>query len=164
MTLLGADSMTEGSYSDIAMVIRKFSNPNAIQKELEELFRRMVFNVLVNNYDDHLRNHGFLYDNVSQFWSLSPAYDIVPQPLRDESSISTLTLILGKYGKQATLDNAFSAHSAYGLTHDKAKYIVQEMVSIVREHWEEENYTAGISYDKLQSIRVAYRVALNEVS
>ncbi|MFI3270622.1 MAG: type II toxin-antitoxin system HipA family toxin [Pseudomonadota bacterium] len=163
MTLIGSDTMTQGSYSDIAMVIRKYSNPNAIQNELEELFRRMVFNVLVNNYDDHLRNHGFLYDTVSQFWSLSPAYDIVPQPLRDESSISTLTLTVGKYGKQASLDNALSEYSIYGLTRDKAKCIVQDMVSIVREHWKEENYTAGVSYDKLQSVRVAYRAALNKV-
>lgn len=80
LTLLGAheSEVTRYSYADLATQLRLFgSMPEA---DLRELFRRMVFNILVLNDDDHLRNHGFLHDG--QGWRLSPLYDVVPKPQR----------------------------------------------------------------------------------
>lgn len=83
MTLLGkvdGDGASTGvSYLDLARVIA--SESIAPQADLLELFKRMVFHVLVSNTDDHLRNHGFLFDREAGGWRLAPAYDINPNPL-----------------------------------------------------------------------------------
>jgi serine/threonine-protein kinase HipA len=75
MTLLGQRDGAEGmSYQDIAGFIIK--NGADVKRDLEELWRRMVFNIAVKNTDDHLRNHGFLL--TAGGWALSPAYDVNP--------------------------------------------------------------------------------------
>ena len=74
MTLLGVrdgDESNDRSYCDLASVLDS--------KNKKELFRRMVFNGLFGNTDDHLRNHDVLYDGKS--WNLSPAFDITPTPI-----------------------------------------------------------------------------------
>jgi len=80
MTLLGheysADYSTGISYLDIMQFICRCGIN--IEKNLEELWRRMVFNIAVSNCDDHLRNHGFILKNRG--WELSPAYDMNPEP------------------------------------------------------------------------------------
>jgi serine/threonine-protein kinase HipA len=75
MTLLGQRDDAEGlSYLDLAaFIIKNGADPKA---DLEELWRRIVFNIAVKNTDDHLRNHGFLL--TAGGWSLSPAYDVNP--------------------------------------------------------------------------------------
>lgn len=62
------------------------------QRELEQLYRRMVFNVLAGNRDDHVRNHAFIMPEPNQ-WKLSPAYDLTPTPEIEEHSLS----IYGKW-------------------------------------------------------------------
>ena len=74
MTLLGVrdgEESSDMSYCDLASALDS--------KNKKELFRRMVFNGLFGNTDDHLRNHGVLYDGKS--WNLSPAFDITPTPI-----------------------------------------------------------------------------------
>ncbi len=76
MTMLESHDMEVRSYPEIAEVImRHCVDPRG---DLEDLYRRMVFNLLVGNSDDHLRNHGFLRRDTG--WELSPAYDINPNP------------------------------------------------------------------------------------
>jgi serine/threonine-protein kinase HipA len=77
MTLLGQQDGAEGpSYLDlVAFIIKQGAD---VKKDLEELWRRIVFNIAVKNTDDHLRNHGFLLGVKG--WSLSPAYDVNPNP------------------------------------------------------------------------------------
>eukprot|EP00828_Plagiopyla_frontata_P047488 TRINITY_DN8792_c0_g1_i1.p2 TRINITY_DN8792_c0_g1~~TRINITY_DN8792_c0_g1_i1.p2 ORF type:complete len:268 (-),score=93.04 TRINITY_DN8792_c0_g1_i1:52-855(-) len=62
MTLTGADDMTDGTYGDITLALRRFGVADQLKADLEEMFRRMVFNIRCNNRDDHFKNHGFLYD------------------------------------------------------------------------------------------------------
>lgn len=76
MTMLGATESEGRSYLDIADVIEREGVPAGIARDLEQLFRRALFGVLIGNRDDHLRNHGFLRD--PQGWSLSPAFDVNP--------------------------------------------------------------------------------------
>ncbi|MBV4358810.1 type II toxin-antitoxin system HipA family toxin [Parasegetibacter sp. MAH-26] len=64
------------SYLDMAEVIQYNGAPNHIKEDLHQLWRRLVFNILISNTDDHLRNHGFLF--TDQGWRLSPAFDINP--------------------------------------------------------------------------------------
>lgn len=82
MTLLATDSETPHSYLDIVLLIEEAGAPTYIAAELEQLFRRVLFNVLIGNRDDHLRNHGFLRDAGG--WRLSPAFDINPNPAKQE--------------------------------------------------------------------------------
>ena len=80
MTLLGADASGGRSYLDLAELIEHEGTSDTIEANLEQLFRRMVFNVLVGNRDDHLRNHGFI--RKGNGWVLSPAFDVNPNPYK----------------------------------------------------------------------------------
>jgi serine/threonine-protein kinase HipA len=78
MTLMQLRDASEGgSYAELAGVIQKVSSQPRV--DLFELWRRMTFNAMTGNTDDHLRNHGFLRDQ--QGWGLAPAYDLTPNPL-----------------------------------------------------------------------------------
>ncbi len=161
MTLTAAPDMTNGAYSDIARAIRKYGAYDYFKQDIEELFRRMVFNVMINNHDDHLKNHGFLYDVNTTGWRLSPAYDIVPQPQEFDSGKSYLTLKVGEQGRLATFDNAVSQAEYFGLEKEQAKEIITDMRRVVLNSWEKENRAAGVAPEKLKSIREAYRAVLN---
>ncbi len=107
-------------------------------EDIRELFRRMIFNILVRNTDDHPRNHGFLIDNSKI--SLSPAYDIVPTPAR--AGVGTdfhLAMSVGDYGRQATLKNALSRASRFGISDEEAWDMAEQLRTTVcdwREHFE----------------------------
>lgn len=162
MTLIGAKEMTNitrSSYGDIARAIRRFGPADSLREDLTELFRRMLFNIFCNNYDDHLRNHGFLYDDLSRMWRLSPVYDLVPQPYWEQDGQCYLTLGVGRQGTLATLDNALSRAADFGLKRDAAEMIVQEMAGTIRRHWQEEHRIAGVPEDKLPALRRSYRAA-----
>lgn len=81
MTQLDADSSEGGSYLDIIQAIEGSGTSTQIAHELEQLFRRVLFNILIGNRDDHLRNHGFLREGDG--WRLSPAFDVNPNPHKD---------------------------------------------------------------------------------
>ena len=159
MTLIGAKDMAKGSYGDIARAIRRFGSPHTVQQDLTELFRRMIFNILCNNSDDHLRNHGFLYDPQSRMWRLSPVYDLVPQPRWNPDETSRLTLGVGELGTLATLDNALSRTADFGLHRETAEKILGEMTEILGRHWQEEQNKAGIPKNKQSALRQSYRLA-----
>ncbi len=159
MTLIGSQDITKGSYGDIARAIRRFGPTDSLEGDLTELFRRMVFNILCNNSDDHLRNHGFLFDLPSRMWRLSPVYDLVPQPQWEKDEKSHLILGVGQQGALATLDNALSRTADFGLKREAAEKIVLEMTGTVRNYWQEEHEKAGVPEDKLQALRRSYRVA-----
>lgn len=93
----------------------------------EQIFRRMVFNILVANTDDHPRNHAFfIYGNRIE---LTPAYDIVPCRLRLNYE---LALRCGKYGNIASLENALSDTGPFGLTLEESKAIILDMQQTIQ--------------------------------
>ena len=83
MSILGLQDGDIATYTDITECIRMYSISPI--NDLHELWRRIVFGVMISNLDDHLRNHGFLYAGNNQ-WRLSPAYDLNPMPMLQESS------------------------------------------------------------------------------
>jgi serine/threonine-protein kinase HipA len=122
--------------------------------ELRELFRRMAFNVLCRNTDDHPRNHGFLWGKNGL--ALSPAYDIVPTPAR--SGVGTdfsLSMSLGSKGREATLENALSLSARFSLSRDGAEQIIDEVKMHVGK-WEEYFLANEISPDDLEAIRACF--------
>lgn len=141
LTLVGCDEMESRikGYADIAAAVRKHAHPQVIRANCRELFARMVFNILVSNDDDHLRNHGFVLDPRLGGWRLSPLYDVVPRP--GVAYERFLHLQVGPQGKLATLDNAFAGHPAFDLERPAALAVMASVVRQVlrwREHFEAE--------------------------
>ncbi|TQE98359.1 MAG: HipA domain-containing protein [Spiribacter salinus] len=140
LTLLDASESTahHHSYGELAQTLRRYGS--APDRDALELFQRMVFNVLVNNTDDHLRNHGYLHDGAA--WRLSPLYDIEPFPSIgiDER---VLALALGQ-GRHASIANAVAAAADFGLTADDARDIATSMREHVAARWEGLFQEAGI--------------------
>ena len=81
-----------------------------------------MFNILISNTDDHLRNHGFLYDGAGG-WRLSPAYDMNPTPLDVKARV--LSLAIDEADDTASLDVAFGMARQCGLKQPAAREIVQ---------------------------------------
>lgn len=119
-----------------------------------ELFRRMVFNLLVRNTDDHARNHGFLFDGRRPH--LSPAFDLVATPARPGIGAEfNLALELGAQGRHASVDNALSRAAHFGLEHAAA---IQAMREIAREvaGWRERFAADGVDEATLERLRHSF--------
>lgn len=132
LTIIGAheSESPQQSYRQLAEQLRVFgSNP---VKDAKELWRRMVFNILCNNTDDHLRNHGFLWDGKG--WRLSPAYDIMP--FTEIGLERDLAIGVGRNGRHATLKNALSDIASFGLSRPEAVAMAQDMQKTVKARWE----------------------------
>jgi serine/threonine-protein kinase HipA len=133
LTMLGLheSESPKSSYAAIARRIAEIGTKNSVKADSEELFGRMVFNILVGNDDDHLRNHAFVWDATHRGWMLSPLYDVLPKP--QQSSERFLHLSVGARGRLATLDNALSHAGQFGILPARAKEIVNRIAGEVRE-------------------------------
>lgn len=158
LTMLGVDEMDSmnKSYADIAEVISARAPAERVQQDRTELFRRMVFNILVTNNDDHLRNHAFLFDAVGRGWGLSPLYDVVPST--ESGTDRYLALGVGPNGRLARLDNALAGAGQFGLQRGKAHEIVEGVVAVVRE-WRNLFDELGVSDRDSERIKPAFRRA-----
>lgn len=151
LSLMEWDEWDRPAWSYPALADRMRATTLAQPEELRELFRRMVFNVLVRNTDDHPRNHGFLWSGKGL--SLSPAYDIVPNPTRPGVSTEfSLCMALGERGREASLENALSMSPRFGLSREEAEKVVDEMRRCVSP-WEEHYREHGLSAGDLEAIR-----------
>ena len=139
MSLLGLNDGDEATYTDIAECIRMYSSEPVA--DLHELWRRIVFGVLIGNLDDHLRNHGFLYDKDGQ-WRLSPAYDLNPVPLVEKAR--ELSTWISEEGPDADLDIARHAAPYFALRNDQAESIITE-VSTALQGWQNTARLLGMS-------------------
>ena len=81
MTRLDVTESEGCSYLDLVQIIETSGTSTQIARQLEQLFRRVLFNILIGNRDDHLRNHGFL--RAGDGWQLTPAFDVNPNPNKD---------------------------------------------------------------------------------
>ena len=116
----------------------------------------MVFNILVTNDDDHLRNHGLLWEPEARGWALSPLYDVVPRPTH--ASERFLHLGIGPQGRLATLTNAMGWAARFGLTRDKALATIDRVWRVVRE-WKNRFEEYGVPADEIDKISSAFRHA-----
>lgn len=139
MSVLGLNDGDEATYTDIAECIRMYSSEPT--KDLHELWRRIVFSVLIGNLDDHLRNHGFLYDGEDK-WRLSPAYDLNPVP--SEERVRELSTWISEEGPDADLDIARRAAPFFALKGDRAEAIIAE-VSTTLKGWQNTARQLGMS-------------------
>ncbi|EYU17021.1 type II toxin-antitoxin system HipA family toxin [Photorhabdus aegyptia] len=131
LTLFSLDDMMAryASYEKFAEIIRySFTNP---QKTLEELFSRLVFNILCGNTDDHARNHAAFWDGKNL--SLTPAYDICPQG-RSGNEASQAMLIVGNKNLSQLQTCLETAHN-FNISEQKAKEIFNKQISIIQDNW-----------------------------
>ncbi|MEI8124506.1 MAG: type II toxin-antitoxin system HipA family toxin [Parachlamydiaceae bacterium] len=147
MSVLGAKDNEMHSYLEIADAIRQMSA--SPKEDLEALWRRIVFNVLISNVDDHLRNHAFLYCGLSG-WRLSPAYDLNPTPTDIKPRI--LSTAIDLIDPSASLDVAASVAHYFDLDTVKTKNIFKEVGSATAL-WREE--AAKLKIKKVEIDRMA---------
>jgi serine/threonine-protein kinase HipA len=124
MTMLRREDSEGVSYLDLAQFLLTNGSRTFIKQDLEQLFRRVVFNIAVGNRDDHLRNHGFLL--TKDGWRLSPAFDINPNVEK-----STHVLNIDDRDNRPSLENALATAELYELTEDRAIEVAKEVVVAV---------------------------------
>ncbi|MDF0677903.1 MAG: HipA domain-containing protein [Nitrosomonas sp.] len=132
LTLLGLDDMMAryASYETFAEIIRhRFTDPKAT---LEEVFSRLVFNILCGNTDDHARNHAAFWNGKEL--TLTPAYDICPQG-RTGNEASQAMLISGNNNLSQLKSCLETAHN-FLLSEVQARAISEKMLSVIKRHWD----------------------------
>jgi serine/threonine-protein kinase HipA len=122
------------------------------RNDLREFFRRMAFNILVGNDDDHLRNHAFLFDRRG--WRLSPLYDVVPRP--HVGSNGRLILAVGESGHEATLANALTGAAVFGLKREEAATFLEELRVHVGARWKAAVSEAGIGATNIERLAICF--------
>lgn len=127
-SLLGLAPGEPGAYTLLADGIRQFGHNTA--GDLRELWRRLVFSLLASNYDDHLRNHGFLMREPSR-WALSPAYDLNPVPEIDRTQ--TPKTPITEEQEEPAIAVALAAAPRFGLKATAAKVILREVLAAVSD-------------------------------
>ena len=118
---------------------------------MEALWRRMVFNIVISNTGDHLRNHGFLYAG-NDGWRLSPAYDLNPTPIDIKPRI--LTTAINEDDGTASLPLAMSVARYFELDAAKAREIAEQVGKAVSK-WREEAARHGITKNEVDRIASA---------
>ncbi|MGQ0572391.1 MAG: type II toxin-antitoxin system HipA family toxin [Armatimonadota bacterium] len=149
LTLLDLDD-TEArlaSYPDLAEILRRLAADGA--GDAAQLYRRMVFNILVGNTDDHAKNHACFWDG--QWLTLSPAYDLVPTLRIGQEANQAMEV--GQQGRASSLANALSSAGRFGLTSKAARQIVDELESAVRTKWERTFARCGVQDRDIAQLR-----------
>lgn len=141
LTLLGLDEMMAryASYEVLAEVIRhRFEDP---KQTLEELFARIVFNILCGNTDDHARNHAAFWNGKAL--RLTPAYDICPQPRTGHEA--TQAMLISGDGRLSKLASCLNAAPHFLLTQADAKDVFNKQREAIENHWEQVCDEASLS-------------------
>lgn len=149
-TLLGLPQGNPGAYTMLADGIRQFGND--VPGDLRELWRRLIFSLLASNYDDHLRNHGFLMHAPGR-WTLSPAYDINPVPEMDRVRMSKTAITEDQ--EEPTIASALAAAPRFGLKASEAKKILREAFTAV-SGWRKTGRQLRLKASTLNSYATAF--------
>ena len=150
MSMLSAKDNETHSYLEIVDALRQHG---AVPKaDIEALWRRIVYSILISNTDDHLRNHGFLYHG-SDGWRLSPAYDLNPVPTDIKPRI--LTTAINEDDGTASLDLAKSVAKYFELGAGKAREIAKEVGKAVSK-WRVEAAHHGIAKGEIDRMASAF--------
>ena len=128
MSMLGGRDNEQHSYLEMAYALAQ--NGASPEEDMKELWRRIVFTIMVSNTDDHLRNHGFIYER-HKGWRLSPAYDINPTPI--EIAPRILTTSIDFYDNSASLETAMGVAKDFRLKKEEALFIIKEVSSVVKQ-------------------------------
>jgi serine/threonine-protein kinase HipA len=155
LTLLHADEAVGArdrwSYVLMSEELRRVARDP--KKDAPELFRRMAFNALISNIDDHPRNHALIAKERE--WQLSPAYDLTPAPQIAQDR-RDLAMAVGDQGRFANAKNVLSQHTRFLLEEAQAKAIVFDMADKVRATWYEVVRGQGVTEKDAETIKSAF--------
>lgn len=132
LTAIGAHERdySRWGYTDLHNFIRQHGYD--FEKDSFELYRRIIFNIVFSNTDDHLRNHAFLCHGGS--YHLSPLYDVCPN-IQDSSSVKSLFLKINDDSREALLSNALAyGQKTLGLSEIEAKKSIEEVLDLIKKH------------------------------
>ena len=135
-------------YPELAQLLRRRGpvREGVAKAHMRELFVRMVFNILIDNTDDHEQNHVVLMNDQGEYL-LSPAFDVLPIG----QALGYQQMRVGTDGAVSTLDNALSEHSQFGLRVDEAQALVKDVVSVVAR-WRAHFATCGVRQQDLDAL------------
>jgi len=145
---------TEASYKKL---LGRMSDTKTsyVTADMRELFRRVVFNILVCNTDDHPRNHGFLFKDG--IWRLSPLYDVQPLIYRSGST-RHLAMRFGEQGSEGTIANLVSGARDFGLSRAEAASEVDDLLRCFSS-WREVFKNAGVPDDDMPGYEATFALA-----
>ena len=150
MSMLGANDNETRSYLEIVDALRQFgASP---KKDMHALWRRIVFNVLISNTDDHLRNHGFLYAGQNG-WHLAPAYDLNPVPT--DIKPRTLSTAIDLDDGTASLPLALGVAQYFELDAASAREIAMEVGRAVST-WRDVAAELGLAKPQIDRMASAF--------
>ena len=150
MSMLGAKDNETRSYLEIADALRQHGA--APKADMQALWRRIVFNILISNTDDHLRNHGFLYEG-QQGWRLSPAYDMNPVPIDIRPRI--LSTAINEDDGTAALALAMDVAGYFGFGAAAAGAIAAQVGKAVSK-WRDEAARQGLTKTEMDRMASAF--------
>jgi serine/threonine-protein kinase HipA len=136
----------EYGYPELALLLRRRADADRFAAQGAQLFRRMVFNILVDNTDDHEKNHALLVDE-HQRYRLAPAYDVLPAG----QALGYQQMRVGRDGADSTLDNALSEHRSFSLTLDAARAVCSEIARAV-DGWHAHFAAVGVTARDLEQL------------
>ncbi|WP_372526329.1 type II toxin-antitoxin system HipA family toxin [Piscinibacter sp.] len=133
-------------YPELAQLLRRrgVAAGGVNVSQMRELFRRMVFNILIDNTDDHEKNHALLV-NDAQHYELSPAYDVLPSG----QALGYQQMRVGESEADATLANAMSMCAMFSLKKDEAAKEVARVIKVVA-HWKEHFAACGVTHRDIE--------------
>ena len=155
MTMLGMrDGHTDKTgFLDLADAVSRLTINS--DSELEQLFKRVVFDIAISNQDDHLRNHGFLLTDNK--WTLSPSYDMNPVYNADY-----LSMYIDFDDGRRSFDKALETAVYYHLTEEEAKQIIKSIVGTVADLWQSLASKYGINESDRKLMAPAFELAQKE--
>jgi serine/threonine-protein kinase HipA len=143
------------SYPVFCEFVRKAGNSEReIKEDLRELFKRVAFNIAVNNDDDHPRNHGLLYKDKK--WRLAPLYDVFPKPSSTRSFM--IAMSLGNHHREASKKNLMSAIKYFELEESEALKIIDDINNFVSERWKHYFREQSINEDVIRMYENAFTI------
>jgi serine/threonine-protein kinase HipA len=150
-TMLGVEVAESGehAYTEIVDALRMYGA--AVQADIEELWRRVAFSILITNVDDHLRNHGFLHVDRGQ-WRLAPAFDVNPFPDRVRE---LKTWVSEDTGPEATIDALVSAIAYFRIAAARAREILRDVERAVAQ-WRPVGRSLGMTTQELDQFAEAF--------
>jgi serine/threonine-protein kinase HipA len=150
MSMLGSKDNETRSYLEIVDALRQHgATPKA---DMEALWRRVVFNILISNTDDHMRNHGFLYAG-QEGWRLSPAYDLNPVPTDIKPRI--LATAINEEDNTASLALAMVVAGYFDLDAGKAREVAAQ-VGKATAKWRDEAARHGLGKSEIDRMASAF--------
>ena len=152
VSAIDAADQESRSYLEVAEALRRFGA--STREDLRELWRRIVFNVLISNTDDHLRNHGLLYAGAGG-WRLSPAYDLNPVPAEIKPRFLSTAIGEDPEDTTASLALAFEVAEYYDLEPDEARAIARQVAEVTRV-WADRAHAIGIDRGEVDLMSTAF--------